>query len=63
MVSIYQFAGRRNSGTSDIVGLSTDTKPIKEYNGTPILNGSAFLEMDTGKISLYDEENKKWYTL
>lgn len=63
MVSIYSYMGRRNSATLDIVGLSTDTKPTEKFENTPIINGSAFLEMDTGEIYLYDEENAKWYKM
>lgn len=35
-------------------GLSTDTKP------TDTGNGSQFIEMDTGKIFFFDEENNEW---
>lgn len=36
-------------------GLSTDTKPVDG-----VANGSCFIEMDTRKIFLFDEENKRW---
>ena len=39
---------------SEIYGLSTDTKPLD------VKNASVFYEMDTGKIFLFDEANKKW---
>lgn len=39
------------------VGLSTDTKP------TDAVNGSAFLEMDTGDVYLYDSQNSTWRKL
>lgn len=39
-------------------GLSTDTKPT-----TDIPNGSSFLEMDTGNVYMWDEENKQWRQL
>ena len=46
--------------TMDLVGLSTDTKPVdKEWLG----NGSTFLEMNTGKVFVYDEVNKTWREL
>ena len=38
-------------------GLSTDTKPV---NQSWLENGSSFLEMDTGKVFVYDGENKEW---
>ena len=34
--------------------LSTDTKP------TNVSNGSSLIEMDTGKIYLFDQENTEW---
>lgn len=36
--------------------LSTDTKP----NGDHIFNGSKLIEMDTGKVYIYDAANKIW---
>lgn len=39
-------------------GLSSDTKPTE---GVP--NGSSFLEMDTGDVYLFDEENTLWRQL
>lgn len=41
--------------TTTYYGLSTDTKPTDGVG-----NGSAFLEMDTGKIYFYDVENTTW---
>ena len=61
MVSIYQYMGRRNSATLDIRGLSTDEKPIIKFKNIPVINGSTFLEMDTGDTYLYDEENSTWH--
>ena len=39
-------------------GLSTDTKPTND-----IPNGSSFLEMDTGNVYMWDEENEQWRQL
>ena len=39
---------------SELYGLSTDVKP------TDVCNASLFYEMDTGRIYLFDELNKKW---
>ena len=36
--------------------LSTDTKPTDDY----IQNGSRLIEMDTGKVFLYDAQGKIW---
>ena len=42
---------------ADIRGLSTDTKP------TNYPNGSTFVEMDTGKVFIFDTENEEWKEL
>lgn len=41
-------------------GLSTDTKPTNTFEGATIENGSQFLELDSGKVFLYDAEHKAW---
>ena len=41
-------------------GLSTDDPKPTEVNGKPVDNGATFIEMDTGKIYLYDQENEQW---
>ena len=38
----------------EIMCLSDDTKP------TDVANGSVCLEIDTGKLFVYDEENESW---
>ena len=43
--------------TYDLRGLSTDTKP------TNVPNGSTFIEMNTGKGYLFDEDNSTWHEL
>ena len=40
--------------TKEIYCLSTDTKP------TGVPNGSICVEMDTGKLYLYDEDGTQW---
>ena len=41
----------------DYTGLSTDTKP------TDVQNGASYLEIDTGKVYMFDAENIAWYEL
>lgn len=43
----------------ELRGLSTDEKPTV-FNGKNIENGSQFIEIDTGKIYVYDLENEQW---
>lgn len=48
-----------NKVTAEFRGLSTDEKPI-EFANKVIDNGSIFVEIDTGKLYLYDLENEQW---
>lgn len=42
-------------------GLSTDTKPTNATIGTGIIpNGTVFLEMDTGKVYMFDYDGQRW---
>ena len=43
----------------ELRGLSTDTKPTIWENGI-IENGSVYIEIDTGKVNLYDLETEEW---
>ena len=43
----------------ELRGLSTDEKPTEIENGT-VENGSAFIEIDTGKVYLYNLDSKEW---
>lgn len=43
-----------------IDGLSSDNKPINIIENQHITNGSVFSEIDTGKVYLFDKENKIW---
>lgn len=68
MVSIYKtenvrFTPNGKVGSMDLRGLSTDEKPTtigEGKYGTIVDNGSSFIEIDTGKIYLYDFDNETW---
>ena len=47
-----------NEKTYEFRGLSTDEKPIERVG-----NGSVFIEIDTGKVFIFDEQNKTWREL
>lgn len=49
----------KNDDTIQIVGLSTDDKPILSTSA----NGSIFLEMDTGKTFCFDAEHNCWHEI
>ena len=64
MVSLYKTEKTSLRNDADYIscelrGLSTDEKPT-EINGKTIENGSVFIEINTGKIFMYDIENQSW---
>lgn len=65
MISIYERETivRKPNNTDyirvELRGLSTDTKPT-EIDGKVVDNGSVFIEIDTGKMYLYDLDNEQW---
>ena len=44
-----------NEKTYEFRGLSTDEKPVENVG-----NGSVFIEIDTGKVFIFDGQNKVW---
>lgn len=64
MVTLYKIENTKITPDAEIIsaelrGLSTDTKPT-EIGEKTIGNGSVFIEIDTGNVSVYDEENQEW---
>lgn len=70
MISLYKIESKKvtpsdNYKASDerisveIRGLSTDDKPT-QIGSKAIDNGSVFIEMNTGKVYLYDLESQTW---
>lgn len=55
MITLYRASHYDNPRARDLCGNSKDIKP------TDVENGSAFKEIDTGKIYRFDAENKVWY--
>lgn len=63
MITIQKIGSNYNVGVLELVGLSTDTKPTEQIDGTNITNGSSIFEMDTGKVFMYDAQNKTWRSI
>lgn len=64
MTTIYSIQFTRNDDDKEYMitelrGLSTDTKP-KKIGERYIDNGSAFIEINTGKIFFYDLSTETW---
>ena len=66
MITIEKITLRkpRSDGSFDasmeLRGLSTDTKPTSVFDTYHIDNGSVFIEIDTGKVYLFDLESTTW---
>lgn len=63
MVTLNKYGTRTNRVWLELYGLSTDEKPIEKFENTFIGNASTFLEMDSKKCWIYDEENHKWHEM
>ena len=61
MITIYKQKDNNNDKKMEVElrGLSTDEKPTV-IKGAVVDNGSSFIEIDTGKVFLYDLENEQW---
>ena len=61
MISIYSQKDIDNNSKMEVElrGLSTDEKPTT-IKGAIVENGSIFIEIDTGKIFMYDLEHEQW---
>lgn len=63
MVSIYRIIDFSSKYLFELVGLSTDEKPVGLFDEQPIKNGSTFFEIDTGAAFMYDQQNNIWLTI
>lgn len=64
MISLYKIENPKTKSDGEYIsaelrGLSTDEKPT-EVSGKKVDNGSAYIEINTGKVYLYDLENEEW---
>ncbi|MBR3645241.1 MAG: hypothetical protein IKN54_02390 [Lachnospiraceae bacterium] len=46
-----------------LYGLAEDDKPTETFNDVAIPNGSTYMEIDTGKVLMYDAENAEWHEI
>lgn len=59
-VTLNRYGSKDNRLPADLWGNSTDEKPLEEWEGIAIENGSTFVEIDTGEVFFFDKENKRW---
>lgn len=60
MITLKKYGKTYNMAPLELSGLSTDGKPINNYQTYTIVNGSIFEEIDTGNTYKYDAENDTW---
>lgn len=60
MITLKKYGKTYNMAPLELSGLSTDDKPINNYQTYTIVNGSIFEEIDTGNTYKYDAENDTW---
>lgn len=63
VVTLNSYNGKSNANLCELVGKSTDSKPIGTIDGIKLVNGSTFLEMDTGNVFMYSEDDSTWYQI
>ena len=63
MITLNKYKGQPSRMWVELYGLSTDVKPIKEFETVSIGNASTYYEMDTKKCFMYDEENNVWHEM
>lgn len=64
MVSLYKIENTNITTDGKFIscelrGLSTDEKPTT-YKENKIANGSVFIEIDTGSVFIYNQDNEEW---
>ena len=62
MITIFrknQTSTTGNDREIELRGISTDEKPTT-IDGKDIANGTVFIEIDTGKLYMFDKENEQW---
>lgn len=60
MITLKKYGKTYNMAPLELSGLSTDNKPINNYQTYTVVNGSIFEEIDTGNTYKYDAENDTW---
>jgi hypothetical protein len=59
-VTLNRYGSKDNRLPAELWGLSTDEKPLENWEDIILDNGSVFLEIDTGEVFFFDKENKRW---
>ncbi len=59
-VTIGKVGQNTNSRILELYGKSSDIKPIDFIDGMQVINGSIFIEIDTGDSYFFDEETHTW---
>ena len=60
MITLQTYGKNCNVNCPTLCGLSSDAKPIDYIENISIINGSIFIEIDTGKIYSFNDKSKIW---
>jgi hypothetical protein len=66
MITLQKMGNGFNRNVLEIVGLSSDTKPLNStggIEGQQIANGSTIFCMDTSAVFMFDATGDQWYEL
>lgn len=66
MITLQKTGASLNRDVLEIVGLSTDTKPLNSTGGIEnqfISNGSKYFEMDTSTTYIFDYAGNTWISI
>ncbi len=59
-VTLSAYGQHTNENVMELYGTSGDEKPIEEFEGMSIPNGSSYFEIDTRQLYFYDAEYAEW---
>lgn len=60
MVTGRRIEGTEEKGKWELEGNNTDTAPNGTFQGSELMNGSSYFNMDAQTVKFWDEENAKW---
>lgn len=60
MVTGVRVEGTDIKGKWELQGNASDTAPNGTFEGSELMNGSSYFDMDNQTVKFWDEENTKW---
>lgn len=60
MVTGFRVEGTEEKGKWELQGNSSDTAPMGSFEGSELMNGSSYFNMNNQTVVFWDEENQEW---